>query len=87
MASAFCERGGSQEYGLVGLAPQRVGEDGEGFFGLLFGLQGCAAPLDEHVGLGVAGRFGLEARDHGGGQDERAVVEEAFGGAGRGWGG
>ena len=84
VARAVWERGGSQGYGLVGLALQGVGENRERRFGVLAGFEGGLAAGDEQVGFGVARGLGAEAGEECGGKGE-GVVEEEEGGA-RGWG-
>lgn len=84
VARAVWERGGSQGYGLVGLALQGVGENRERRFGVLAGFEGGLAAGDEQVGFGVARGLGAEAGEECGGKGEGGV-EEVEGGA-RGWG-
>ena len=76
MVRAVWERGGSQGYGLVGLALQRVGENRESRFGVLAGFEGGLAAGDEKIGFGVARGFGAEAGEQCGGEGERGVVQE-----------
>ena len=83
MARAVWERGGSQGYGLVGLALQGVGENRERRLGILAGFEGGLAAGDEQVGFGVARGLGAEAGEEGGGEGGGGG-EEGGGGAGGG---